>query len=73
MENYKSVVEIANEWGMTPRGVRTLCQNGKIEGASKLGNVWAIPSSVTRPIDGRETTGKYKNWRNSRRKENGIN
>ena len=53
MDNYKSVSEIAQEWGMSERGVRNLCSNGKIKGATKLGNIWAIPSEACKPSDGR--------------------
>ena len=35
----------------------------KIEGATRFGNVWAIPENVIRPVDNRITTGEYKNWR----------
>jgi len=31
--------------GMTPRGVRKQCAEGKIEGARKFGRVWRIPKS----------------------------
>lgn len=63
MDNYKSVSEIAQEWGMSERGVRNLCSNGKIKGATKLGNIWAIPSEACKPSDGRIISGKYVNWR----------
>lgn len=60
MEDYKSVKEIAAEWNMTERAIRNMCQMGKIEGANKIGDVWAIPSKAQRPIDKRIKTGKYK-------------
>lgn len=63
MEEYKTVTEIAIEWKMTDRGVRELCRSGKIPGVTKLGNVWAIPSSSIRPKDGRQKNGKFINWR----------
>lgn len=63
IEGYLTITEIAEKWNITPRRVRAMCQKGQIEGASKLGREWAIPVNVIRPVDGRVTTGEYKNWR----------
>ncbi len=63
MDEYMTIKETAELWGVTPRWVQTLCINGKIEGAIKFGRAWAIPRNTPRPKDGRETSGKYKNWR----------
>lgn len=60
---YLTINEIAEKWNITPRRVRAMCLNGQIVGAAKLGREWAIPVDPSRPIDGRITTGKYKNWR----------
>ena len=38
--------EAAEELGLTPGRVRQLCQAGRIKGAQKFGNGWAIPSPV---------------------------
>ena len=54
---------IAEKWGISPRRVRVLCANGRIEGGAKLGREWAIPVDAERPTDERVTTGEYKNWR----------
>ena len=40
-----------------------MCSEGKIPGASKFGNAWAIPENAEKPVDGRITTGEYVNWR----------
>ncbi len=63
IEGYKSVAETAKEWNLSTRRVRTMCANGQIIGAAKLGREWAIPSDAEKPTDGRITTGEYKNWR----------
>ena len=63
IEGYKTVVEVAEEWGLKPRTIQIMCAEGKIAGAAKFGKSWAIPSDTKRPTDGRETTGQYKNWR----------
>ena len=60
---YVSIREKAEEWGITPRRVQTMCAAGRIEGAGKIGNMWVIPIDAKRPIDKRVTTGKYRNWR----------
>lgn len=66
---YLTIKEVAEKWDITPRRVRVLCETGRIEGAAKLGREWAIPEKAERPIDGRITSGEYKNWR---KKENNI-
>lgn len=63
IEGYMTINEIAEKWNLTPRRVRTMCLNGQIEGAAKLGREWAIPIAAERPKDGRVTTGEYMNWR----------
>lgn len=40
-----------------------MCLNGQIVGVAKLGREWAIPIDASRPVDGRITTGEFKNWR----------
>ena len=64
IDGFVTVKVIAKKWGVTPRTVQTLCAEGKVEGATKFGDVWAIPSDAQKPTDGRITTGEYKNWRN---------
>lgn len=63
LNGYKTAGEFAHEWNITARQVQILCASGKIEGAEKFGRSWAIPEDTIKPIDGRETTGQYKNWR----------
>jgi hypothetical protein len=64
IEGYTTIKEIAEQWGITPRRVQVLCNNGKIPGAVKFGRDWAVPRNAEKPEDGRVTTGEYKNWRN---------
>lgn len=61
--NYLSVTETAKKWKVTPRYIQTLCKGGRIEGAQRFGNAWAIPEDAARPGDQRVKSGKYKNWR----------
>lgn len=63
IEGFSTVKDIAEKWGVTPRTVQTLCAEGKVDGATKFGDVWAIPVDAEKPADGRVTTGEYRNWR----------
>lgn len=63
IEGFITVKDIAEKWGVTPRTVQTLCAEGKVKGATKFGDVWAIPVDAEKPTDERVTTGEYRNWR----------
>lgn len=51
--NYITAKEMATRWGLTTRRVQVLCEQGKIEGVTHLGKVWAIPCDAKKPVDGR--------------------
>ena len=36
-----------------------MCAEGRIEGATKIGSFWAIPSEAVKPSDMRIKSGKY--------------
>ena len=63
MNEYLTIKETAEKWKLTTRRVQKMCSDGKIEGAIKFGRDWAIPKDAPRPLDGRVTTGEYRNWR----------
>ena len=50
---------MAEKWNVSIRWINKLCNEGRIEGAQKFGNTWAIPVSSKRPPDQRIKTGKY--------------
>ena len=52
---YKSVAQIAEQWGISDRRVRILCQQGKIDGVIRKGRTWLVPADAEKPIDGRTT------------------
>ena len=52
---YITVAQAAEQWGISDRRVRILCQQGKIDGVIRKGRVWMIPASAEKPIDGRTT------------------
>jgi len=51
--DYKSVSYFAKKWNIKERRIRILCSSGRIEGASKVGKTWLIPSNVNKPVDKR--------------------
>ena len=59
MNGYLKISEISEKWGFKERRINTLCLEGRIEGAIKFGNTWAIPEGAKKPKDERIKTGKY--------------
>jgi len=50
--------EAADKWGIKIRRVQALCENGQIENATRLGQIWVIPKGTPKPIDGRTKAAK---------------
>lgn len=50
---YMTAKEAAQKWNITVRRVQVLCAQGRIQGATRLGNVWAIPKGAQKPTDAR--------------------
>ena len=63
IEGYVTAKEMAEKWEVSLRTLQIMCAEGKIPGASKFGNIWAVPENAVRPADGRVKSGKYRNWR----------
>lgn len=59
MNEYMTIKQAAQKWGIGERRINTLCQEGRIEGAVKFGKSWAIPADTKKPIDQRIKTGRY--------------
>lgn len=59
MNGYLRISEISKKWGIKEGRINTLCLEGRIEGAVKFGNTWAIPENAEKPKDERIKTGKY--------------
>lgn len=51
--NYIKVSQAAEKWGLSARRVRILCQENKIEGVIRKGNLYMIPENAQKPVDGR--------------------
>ncbi len=58
---YISVLQAAEQWGVSDRRVRILCQQGKIDGVIRNGRSWLIPAGSEKPIDGRTTRYQRNN------------
>ena len=56
---YISIKQASEKWGITKRRIQVLCAEGRIEGATKIGSFWAIPSEAVKPSDMRIKSGKY--------------
>ena len=54
-ENYITVAQAAEQWGVSDRRVRILCQQDKIDGVIRKGRAWMIPAGAEKPIDGHTT------------------
>ena len=50
--------QAADKWGITVRQVQSLCSQGQVVGAMRLGRVWIIPKRTEKPIDGRTKVAK---------------
>ena len=50
---YIKVSIAAQKWGISPRRVRVLCAEGKIEGVIRKGKLYMIPETAEKPVDGR--------------------
>jgi len=55
---YMKVAEAAEQWGISDRRVRILCQQGKIDGVFQKGRSYLIPLNAVKPIDGRKIRHK---------------
>lgn len=50
---YIKVSEAAAKWGISARRVRLLCEQGRIAGVERKGNLYMVPEDAERPIDAR--------------------
>ena len=56
---YMTIQDAADRWGITERRIQVLCASGRLEGATKFGRQWAIPTDAKKPDDARIKSGKY--------------
>ena len=51
--DYIKVSQAAEKWGLSPRRVRVLSAQGKIDGVIRRGKLYMIPTNAQKPADGR--------------------
>ena len=54
-----TVKEASEKWNISVRRVAVLCEQGRIEGATKIAGVWILPPDCKKPSDARIKSGKY--------------
>jgi hypothetical protein len=59
--DYLTVKEAGKKWGITARMATYYCIAERIPGAIKKGNLWLIPASAEKPLDGRYKKNKTEN------------
>lgn len=47
--------QAAIKWGISPRRVQVLCDQGRITGARRVGRMWFIPGDAQKPLDARQS------------------
>ena len=50
---YMTTREAEEKWNISERRIRQLLQEGRIEGAVKVGSTWNIPKDAIKPTDKR--------------------
>ena len=58
--DYMTIAEASERWGISQRQVQHLCTLGSIEGAVKFGRAWMIPKNANKPVDGRTKAARAK-------------
>ena len=56
---YLSIKQMSKKWGISVRRIQVLCTSNRIDGAVRIGYVWAIPKDAEKPEDARIKSGKY--------------
>lgn len=57
--DYMTITEASKKWKISNRRIQTLCAQGRIPGAERLGYCWLLPKEAVKPTDGRIKSGKY--------------
>lgn len=69
MIEYLTVKEAGDIWNVSGRMVTIYCNNGKIDGAIKKGNLWLIPIDAEKPLDGRTIKAKKARSKNEQKND----
>lgn len=55
---YLTTTEMSKKWNISSRRIGILCNENRIEGVIKKGNMWLIPEGAKKPEDGRRKSTK---------------
>ena len=66
---YVSIKQISEKWGVCARRVQTLCTEGRIKGAQRVGHQWIIPADASKPKDAIVYRVKYIKSNNDNRED----
>ena len=58
---YLSAKQLAEKWNISRRRVQILCEEGRIDSAYKVSEVWIIPEDAEKPVDRRKVAKKKMN------------
>ena len=56
---YLSTTQASKKWGISSRRIQILCSEGRVPGATRIGNIWAVPADAVKPRDARIKSGRY--------------
>ena len=56
--DFMTIKQASEKWGICTRRVQTLCTEGRIDGAERLGQQWVIPITAEKPQDARIKRGR---------------
>lgn len=57
--DFMTIKDAAEKWEISKRRIQTLCSEGRIPGAERLGYCWVIPKDAEKPADARVKSGRY--------------
>ncbi len=57
--DYISIKQLSDKWGLSTRRIQILCRDGRIPGAMRIANTWAVPLDAEKPKDARIKSGRY--------------
>ena len=57
--DYISIKQLSKKWGISTRRIQILCRDGRIPGAMRIANTWAVPLDADKPKDARFKSGRY--------------
>ena len=50
---FLSTKQMAEKWNISSRRIQILCNEGRVDGAMKVGYTWVIPADAEKPVDER--------------------